>query len=511
MARVEIEQGKWTSAERRLELLVAATPDYWAAYLLLGVINSNQAQLGQAEMYLRRAANGNPRDSSAQLLLADVYIRQDEIDEAREVLEGAEDANDPLFLALAGRASLEAGQTELAAEYFDRSERDSPRQLRDLIDIANVYVAAGQLDRATRILEGASFGEAESGRVATYLLTLVQLRRGNLVGAAAVARRLGDDTPESLNLQGTIALMRNDASRARQLFERAKAIDPRYVPALLNLARVAIARNDKATAAQHLRSIIETDPEQLNAIFGLVQLAAERRDFAEAETWLARAPDSVLRFRMAGQLHLAQRRFDDAAADFARAFGIRPSGDLAVRIFTAERLAGRDEPESVLLQWVTDHPHDVPANYALGSLAMEAGELPEAVARYEAVLAAAPRHAATLNNLAWTYYRLGDPRALEFAKRAHDEAPEDASIADTLGWLYVVGGNPEVGLPLLEQAVRANPGHPTILYHLGAALADTGARVRSIEVLERLLRDEPNFPERADAAQRLEQLRSSKD
>jgi putative PEP-CTERM system TPR-repeat lipoprotein len=510
-ARIETQNGDLDAAERRLEQVVADVQGFTQAYVLLGIINSRQNQLGQAEMYLSRAQSQNPNDARAKLLLAEVLIKQDDLGGARNVIDQSGAAGSSLFLALAGRASLEAGQPALAAEYFARSEQIKPANLRDLIEIANVYVAAGELDRAIRMIEGASLTETESGPVANYLLALVHLRRGDVNAASAAAEQLTDGSVSSLSLQGTVALAGRDLDRAQETFQKILAADPGNVQALVNLARVAAARNDNPGAAGYLRQIVEKDPAQINAIFGLVQLAAQRGDFADAEAWLARAPESALRFSRAGELYLAQKRFDDAAAEFKRAFELQPIGALALQRYAAARAAGHENPQAILLDWVAEHPDDVGVNFALGSIALEAGDQADAAARYETVIAAQPRHAGALNNLAWLYSERGDPRALELAQRAHELLPNDPAIADTLGWLHVQRGAAATGLPLLDQATREAPQQAEIRYHYAVALAETGDRARAVDVLTELLAGNPTFPERAEAEQRLAQLRATRD
>lgn len=507
-ARVEAEQADLSAAERRLEAVIAKDADYWPAYVLLGVINAKQNQVGQAEMYLRRAATGNPSDTRVQLLLAELYIRQDDAAEARALIDSSPVANDGLFLALAGRASLEAGQPELAAEYFARSEQSKPGTLRQLVDVSSVYIAAGELERAIRVLESASFDEQESERVADYLLAFVQLQSGNLTAANAAALRLTDPRPETLNLRGTIAIYGGDLDRAGVLFAQALEMQPSYVPALLNLARVAIGQDRREQAADQLRRALEFDPTQINAIVAMVQLAAGRGDFDEAEAWLARVPESVLRLQLSGDLHFARGQFGDAVADYSRAFGLRPSADLALKSYAAAAQAGQPKPEAAVAAWAADHPNDVRANFLLGSLAFDRGEEGEAVRRYEAVLASEPAHLVALNNLAWIYGERGDARAVDLAARAYAAKPDDPAIADTLGWLHVRRGDVAAGLPILQQAVRVDSDDPEIRYHLAVALADSGDSRQALEMLDALLAGNEEFTGRSAARDLAARLKS---
>ncbi len=512
-ARIEVEQGDLDGAEQRLETVVAGAPAYWPAYTLLGRINAAQEQLGQAAMYLQAATSNNPLDAPARLLLAEVYVRQNNLDAARELFQssGSLALSDGLVIALAGRSSLQEGRRDLAAEFFERSERTPPANVRELLDLSSIFVGAGEIDRAVRLLETSSFDLPESDQLIAYALTLVQLRRGDAGAAAATAARLAEQREPAAwlsTLRGTIATLANDLPAAQGFFDEALGLEPSNVPALLGLARVAVAQGRAAEGASHLRRVVELEPQHANAILVLAALAIDRGDFLEASSWLSSVPESAARLRLQGDLELQRKDYGSATAAYRRGFDLAPSADAAVRVYKSARLAGEDSPAAALSEYSAQNPRDPDANFALGSIALDAGDQAAAIARYEAVLAANPNHPAALNNLAWIYSERGDVRALDLATRARAVLPNDPSVADTLGWLHVRRGDAAEGLPLLEEAVRANPDHPEIRYHWAVALAETGNRSRAEQVLDSLLRDSAEFPSRTAAEERRSQLRA---
>jgi Tfp pilus assembly protein PilF len=111
-----------------------------------------------------------------------------------------------------------------------------------------------------------------------------------------------------------------------------------------------------------------------------------------------------------------------------------------------------------------------------------------AIQQFQAVLKEDPKNLVALNNLATAYQQEKDPRALEYAEKAHALAPDSAAVLDTLGWILVEQGNTARGLPLLQKAVSLAPAAPDIRYHLAAALARTGdnaaARKELVQVLD---------------------------
>jgi putative PEP-CTERM system TPR-repeat lipoprotein len=513
-AVVELQEGDLASAEQRLEGLVAEAPAYWPAHRLLGVINIRQEQFGQATMYLRTAVNNNPADNAARLQLAELYIREGDVEAARELMEGSPVGRDnELFLAFAGGASRRAGLSDQASQYFDQSEQQAPTSLQQLVGLSNLYAAAGEFERAVRLLQSSNLRDGQSQDVSDYLLTLVHIRQGDLQSAEGVAARLQQrhaDVAWPLNLSGTIALMRSDVGGARTLFTRAIELEPRDVPTILNLARVAVADNDAAKGEQYLQQALEVDPAQPMALLGLAQYAMGRRDFAAARTLLGRVPESPARARSEAELLVLEGRFDDAAQLLAQLFVLQPSEAIAMRAYEVARRAGRANADAQLRQWHADHPDAPATNFVLGSVAIEAGDRAEAERRFETVIAANPHHAATLNNLAWLYGERKDPRAIEIGVRALAAQPDNPAIADTLGWLHVQNGDAAHGLPLLAQAAAALPDERDIGYHWAVALADTGDSARAIEILQRLTADAVQFASRTDAERRLNELRRTR-
>jgi tetratricopeptide (TPR) repeat protein len=276
---------------------------------------------------------------------------------------------------------------------------------------------------------------------------------------------------------------------------------------LLTAARVAAARNERADAQRYLERVIEIDADNAMAYVGLAELAAARGEFVVAQAWVDRLPISPLRLRLEAELLAAQGRFGDAAAAFSRAFDAQPNADVAVRAYDAAKRAGRPNASAKLVEWNASNPQDPTGNFMLGSVAIENGEYDVAAARYEAVLAANPQHAPSLNNLAWLYSQRGDERALDYAARAYAAEPNNPAVADTLGWLYVQRGDTAKGLPLLAAAVAGLAENAEVQYHFGVALEANGDIAKALAAFDTALAGESSFAGRDDAQIRAAALR----
>jgi predicted Zn-dependent protease len=119
-------------------------------------------------------------------------------------------------------------------------------------------------------------------------------------------------------------------------------------------------------------------------------------------------------------------------------------------------------------------------------------------ARCEALNAKRGGSPIVLNNLAWLYFEMDDPRAEEVARSAYKVAPLNRQIADKLGWILLQRKNAEDVLKYMESAAGARPEAPSINYHVAVAYEKLNRRTEARRSLDRSLKSAV-FPERADA------------
>jgi putative PEP-CTERM system TPR-repeat lipoprotein len=512
-ARIDRERGDDAAAERLLEGILADFATFAPANQLLGAIKADEGQFGQAEMHLQAAVAAEPQSSPSRLLLAQTYMRQGKLDEARSLLSAffPRAASDAVLYAIAGSTSRGVGDLDLAAEFFDLSEDVESLSAEELFDLANVYASSGELERAVRVLSEGDFGESGGEQAAKYLLLLVHLELGDHASAAENAADLAAELPEAAwprALQGAIALRAEEYAAAREHYASAVRIEPNDVNSLVNLARAELLLGNLPAARETLRLAVEEDTEQTVAIGALVELALRESDFDDARYWLGRMPDSVGRARLSAEIALAEGRIEEGAADYAALYEREPSAASAILAHSAALRAGASEPDAPLRDWLGENPGDPRVRFVLGSYELERGRLDAAAEHLESVIVDYPYYAAALNNLAVVYDRSGDDRAVDTALRAYGAAPQNAAIADTVGWLLVESGDADSAMPYLEQAVRELSQVAEVRYHLGVALEETGETENAVRVYEALLAENRDFPEREDVQRRLSDLRA---
>ena len=130
----------------------------------------------------------------------------------------------------------------------------------------------------------------------------------------------------------------------------------------------------------------------------------------------------------------------------------------------------------------------------------------KAIDSYLKVLDLDARNIIALNNLAWLYQIEKNPKALQYAERAYNQAPNNPAVADTYGWLLVNTGNLNKGITIIQQASVQAPQLFDIRYHLAFALHKSGREKEARKELERLLKKTTNFSESEAAKKLLKQL-----
>lgn len=101
-----------------------------------------------------------------------------------------------------------------------------------------------------------------------YFLADEHYRTGEYDLAAEYAAQAAANAPTDAEikiLSGLICLAQENTAEARICFQKALALDPRSVPALVNLANLETAAGEYETAEKHYKRALELSPQNLDA------------------------------------------------------------------------------------------------------------------------------------------------------------------------------------------------------------------------------------------------------
>jgi tetratricopeptide (TPR) repeat protein len=327
-------------------------------------------QYGEAERRLRGQIGRGQR--TALLGLARVQLETGRVSAAAATARRARSGRlAARALTLEGEAQLALGNASRAAELLTQATDKAPGRHRAWLFLGLAFRARGRLAEANAIWER-FYDEYDAGRIdedSASQLTYVAIacrHSGNYQDAADLLRQATETDPRQLEAWvqwGEISFEKYDAKNADKQFRQALRINPRYIPALLGLARIALDErfdvleaNRRLERARHvapphgdieviraralivehryseaidiLRKLLERYPRHLEgnatiaaAYFLADDTAAFRRTRA---TTLALNPRYSEFFRICARLAAQQRRYQSAAALAKQAIAVNP-------------------------------------------------------------------------------------------------------------------------------------------------------------------------------------------
>jgi cellulose synthase operon protein C len=481
-----LRAGDSTKARETAMALAAAHPADAALHSALGGMFLSHNEPDDAVAWFEAGLRIEPGNRAAQFNLGRIAAAMGRPDEARERFRAIVDADPANAAARAALAQVEwaTGDREAALAQLEQARRASRTDAHSRIMLASYFLA---LDRAA--------------------------------DALSVAREAVEIQPRSapaVNTLGLAQLGTGDARSALAQFDLAHEIAPTMSGYLVNKARAEVAVGQGDAARRTLINALALDPENQRALFALVDVERRLGRLDAAAQTLARlervADVSTAGVElMRGELLLARGDSEAAERAFSGALEGGIGGRAAVGIFEARRRGSTGDPAEPLLGWLAEQPDDRLVRSILADHYLAQEDHAAAIREYEHLLEAAPGEVVLLNNLAWLYDQVGDARALQFAERAHRQAPNDPMVADTLGWILYKQGDTARALELVGQAARAAPGVGEIQYRHAVLLAETGDTAAAVRAARAVLA-ETGAANYHEAAQKLlDRLEKGKD
>ncbi len=355
------------------------------------------------------------------------------------------DPHDASLFAARARLKLGAGDTPGARKLVNQALLANASSLDSMLINGEVSTAEGDLKRAFVSYDQAA--KAYPGNVPA------------LIGKATI---LGD-TGKFDELETLVASMKGQTGEAAfSLLE----------------ARTAAARGKWSRVREILQaqesSLGDRDDASLLYAQALIELGQPEQARKRLGPMLLKHPESLLLRRALAKAQMATQDSAGAVTTLRPlARSQQASADDLRMLASAAKAAGDPDLATYEARARFPSPRALGAALAQGDSAMKAGNWGNAIKAYEQILAVTDgRSALVLNNMAWAQSNVGNKqKALEFAERAITQAPGDASVMDTLGWLLIeTGGSRKRALELLQAAAAKAPQNQTINKHLAKAL-----------------------------------------
>lgn len=350
-ALVAYSRGDLPRARDFIRMVVRASPDDVRALLLAGNVEHDLGNYVQAQQYLLKVLAGRPGEAHPRRLLASTYGRLGQYDKAKEVLAPLLRAEpvDPSTLLMAAEVSTGLHDNAQALAYLERAVALDSKDASFRVRLGEAYLRVGRADLGIRELEAASAADPTSVS-ADVILINQYLARDQVAKARAAADALVQrhaDKPIVYNTLGLVHLMEGLQPAAREAFAKALTLEPTFLPAARNLARLDLRERNPQAARGRYVAILAKDPKVEDASLALADLLMQT-DAPDAEvlkvydTAVAANPAAV-RSRLAKIDFLTRKgRAKDALEAASQAAADLPQDTTVLLTLARTQLANRD-------------------------------------------------------------------------------------------------------------------------------------------------------------------------
>jgi putative PEP-CTERM system TPR-repeat lipoprotein len=257
------------------QLYRGQNPNDMRGVLLAATANYQLHSFADAEADLKEVLGRVPNNLYARRMLVATYLAQGKSAKAIETLQPMMDyvETDAALLNAAGEAYLRNGQPALAARYFKKAEALQPTGTAQKTGLALTRLAQGDREEGLRELEAAAAADPDTrADLALIAASMQQRDYDKALAAIDKLEKKQPGNPLAANLRGIALLAKKDAAGARKSFEAALATDPKFLPAMANLAQLDIAEKKRADAEKRYQDFVAKNPNSSEAYLALAEL-----------------------------------------------------------------------------------------------------------------------------------------------------------------------------------------------------------------------------------------------
>ena len=476
------------AARAELEARIAASADPHPYQRALAGLDFAQGAQDKAIAALRALVEGaEPSDGTRdlQVALAEMLAATGAAEESAALIETvlAGDKTNVAALKLRARAAIEADRPEAAIEDMRAALAQAPRDPEIMTIMAMAHEREGSRElmgeRLSLAVETSDRAPEESLRYANFLMQ--DGRTGPAEGVVVDALRRAPENRELLNMLGRIHLARKDWARADQVAGILRAQgDPVAAAMAAALTAQGLAGQGRTAETVALLEDLAGTEGNAAAMADLVRTQVAAGDTAAAQAYLddllAREPASLPGRLLQAGLWALGGETDRAEALYRTLIEEAPGLAQPYQALFA-LLAGQgrvEEAEAVLAAGIAAAEDSAPLMFMQAGVLEAKGDLPGAVAVYEALYArdsSAPVVANNLASLLTSQDATPDPAVLEraFAIARRLRASEVPQFRDTYGWILHLRGDSAQALTYLVPAAEALPDNAQAQFHRAEA------------------------------------------
>lgn len=293
------------------------------------------------------------------------------------------------------------------------------------------------------------------------------VRQGDFDEGIAILRPLLASEPrnlKALNLLGIALTQKGDLAAANSEFSQALELDPKFYPALENLAANEFAAKDYAASEKHSWEALQFDPDNpaVNSFLG--KITFKRNEYARAAEYLRKA-ESL--------------------------FGQEPA--LAVALVQSELETGKDASALQILPQISAQTTPLRAQFQLALALATHEHYAQAIPYFESVQRQYPDSYDASFNLSVCYVQTKTfSKAMDLLTGLKSHGHNTAELNNLLGEAYEGANQLQPAIDALREATRLAPEDESNYLDLAALCSHHDALDLGLEIIEIGLHYRPN-------------------
>ena len=488
------------------------------AVLLLAEIQVKNRNPDPAIVSLGKLVQSQPQLLPAHLLLADAYRLRGQVRDALAVYAALEKISpkNPQIPLLSGAALAQLGDVTTARAAFERALAIEPENAPALEQLVDLDLAQKKYDAAMQRLQ--SRLQATPGKLALPLLVAkVQLARGDRAAAEATLLKTAADFPKNDSPGLLLAQLYYDGKQndqAKKQLHTAIEKNPRNLPAMMLLATISEGEADYKSAAEVYDQVLRVEPKFSPALNNLAYLCSEFLGQLDRAYELAQRTRELLPFdpsaadtlgwilykrgsyaNALGLLHEGAAKLsdqpeilfhygmaqymtgDEAGARAAlqnalvggKDFRGREECRSALELLEINPPTAKPDDRAKLEKRVAEKADDPVAQGRLAAICERDGDAARAISSYEAVLKTDAKNLPALNGLTRLWEAKDAAKAYGFAKTAYKFSPNDSASAHLYGRLAYQNGELKLADSVLTPVAKTSPENFLLQYDYARA------------------------------------------
>lgn len=447
----------------------------------------------------------DPLNPDANQVLAVMYLRAGEIEEALEHLEvildyshGKLDQKLWMIANMLGREKDRGLVMQVLEHLLENRQKDADA----LYAFAHVAARMDRPERAIELLEATLELKPDNDNAAMSYISILQKQGKGGEALEWLEATLPKRKDNDFNLRSAYARLLTDAKRfddARRQFEILSVQAPNNSDVLFALGLLYLQSNRLDEAQLYFKRLVTNNLRSDDANYYLGRINEEKKNFEEAGDWYESVQQGNNQFdaQVRHALILAKLGDLDAARDKLHGISARDETQQTILVQAEGELLIEihlyDEALAVFDAAIDGKKFNADLLYARAMLAekMDRFELLEQDLRR--ILVHEPDNVQALNALGYTLADTTDryQEAYDLISRALALSSGDFYILDSMGWVLYRLGRLDEAITYLKQAMSIRRD-PEIAAHLGEVLWVKGDREAAKEIWETALQETPD-------------------